>query len=203
MTTESSPLYVQNKKLGALSEISNDWSARLILASSLYFNMINVLDDQQCDEIVQIAFEGGGDAAQFAVAPLFAFLMEEANDGRVPAQITRRVLYYTYAIPWAVTSPFDGFQPSETPILPADQQVLRLVHYDDGDYQLFLGSLDSIANETIGQPLIEMNQLILTGYADVDFKYFSRRDLAMQAAPVVQKYMREKWDFDLKLIEES
>ncbi|KXF92379.1 hypothetical protein [Phaeobacter inhibens] len=83
MISEDSPVFVGSKKLGTLSDISSDWTARIILSNAIYFNAVNVLDDDEADEVVLQTFVHGGDAGQLAIASAYPWVYEQIESDKV------------------------------------------------------------------------------------------------------------------------
>lgn len=202
MVSDDSPVYVGNRKLGALSKISSDWTARIIIANAIYFNAVNVLEDHEADKVIAQTFKLGGDTGQKLIAPTYHWVHEKIDAGQVSSQIASRIMLYMFAINWTVARPHPSFEPRVHQAPKPSEKIIRFSRYDDGDYGLMLGDPIS-SSETVSAMSMEINRLIITGFADVDFMYFSQKPLLTECAQVTQKYIKEKWGYDFEIKDDT
>ncbi|OBY24856.1 hypothetical protein A9D60_23430 [Leisingera sp. JC1] len=197
MVTESSPVFVGSSQLGTLSEISSDWTARIIIANAIYLNAVNILDDHQADAVVREAFTHGGDAGQRALAPTYARVYPKLEAHELPSQIMSRVMLYLFSINWTVVKPFPAFKPANFDPLEPSEMVIMLEQYPDGDYSMAVGGLST--SDTLGAISMEVSRFVMTGFADVDHTYFSSKSALVECAGIAQKYLKEKWGYDFSV----
>ncbi|KJZ25414.1 hypothetical protein [Tritonibacter mobilis] len=202
MISEDSPVFVGTKKLGTLSEISSDWTARIILANVIYFNAVNVLNDDAADRIIKATFTEGGDAGQHALAPIYAEIYAELEAGKVPSQIASRIMLYLFSINWTVAKPYGSYKPPVHEKLSRADTVLTLSQFDDGDYNLMVG-IFSTSSETLSLISTEVGRLIVAGLADIDGMYFSDKNTLIKCTRIVQKYLKEKWGYSFTVSDET
>ncbi|WP_152615862.1 hypothetical protein [Leisingera sp. ANG-M1] len=201
MVTETSPIFVGASQLGTLSEISNDWTARIIIANAIYLNAVNALDDDEADAVIREAFTQGGNAGQRALAPTYAWVYPKLEAHELPSQIMSRVMLYLFSINWTVVKPFPAYSPANFEPLEPSEMVITLEQFPDGDYSMTLGGLST--SDAIGAISMEVSRFVMTGFADVDHTYFSSKSTALECAGVAQKYLKEKWGYDFSVKDET
>lgn len=202
MVTDDSPVFVGSEHLGTLHQVGSDWTARIIMASAIYLNAVDLLDDDEADEVISSAFSGGGDAGQLALAPIYQHIYPLMEEFKLPSQIMSRAMLYLYSVNWTVAQPFPSYSLAEFEPPEPSERVITLMEYPDGEYGLTVGDITQ-SSDTIGVMSMEVSRFIVTGFADVDHMYFTDKEVLIEAASLAQKYLREKWGYDFSVVDET